>query len=200
MRAILTSPDMNRPNAGFKLLRILWWKASSSLVPSSENANLCLIFLLASSIKFLSTMSPMCSRLMENAMISMAPALFFIGLIAFNRGRRTFVRDLGRVAIGLGLMVPQRHHARVRRRFATHLGICTAKSLYRFSGRRRRDGRASEQHRDRFARRIVCCQRLHQPGGGARHYARCQCRHHADCPGSSHLTSQAWPQRYFSLV
>jgi phosphate:Na+ symporter len=40
---------------------------------------------------------------------SVAPALFFIGLIAFNRGRRTFIRDLGRVAIGLGLMLLALH-------------------------------------------------------------------------------------------
>jgi phosphate:Na+ symporter len=40
---------------------------------------------------------------------SVAPALFFVGLIAFNRGRRTWVRDLGRVAIGLGLMLLALH-------------------------------------------------------------------------------------------
>ncbi len=38
-----------------------------------------------------------------------APALFVIGLIAFNRGRRTWVRDVGRVAIGLGLMLLALH-------------------------------------------------------------------------------------------
>ena len=38
-----------------------------------------------------------------------APALFVIGLVAFNRGRRTWVRDLGRVAIGLGLMLLALH-------------------------------------------------------------------------------------------
>jgi phosphate:Na+ symporter len=40
---------------------------------------------------------------------SVAPALFFIGLIAFNRGRRTWIRDLGRMAIGLGLMLLALH-------------------------------------------------------------------------------------------
>ena len=40
---------------------------------------------------------------------SVAPALFFVGLIAFNRGRRTWIRDLGRVAIGLGLMLLALH-------------------------------------------------------------------------------------------
>src|SRR5215471_6013782 len=40
---------------------------------------------------------------------SVAPALFFVGLIAFNRGRRTWVKDLGRVAIGLGLMLLALH-------------------------------------------------------------------------------------------
>jgi phosphate:Na+ symporter len=40
---------------------------------------------------------------------SVAPALFFVGLIAFNRGRQTWIRDLGRVAIGLGLMLLALH-------------------------------------------------------------------------------------------
>jgi phosphate:Na+ symporter len=40
---------------------------------------------------------------------SVAPALFLIGLLAFNRGRRTWIRDLGRVAIGLGLMLLALH-------------------------------------------------------------------------------------------
>jgi phosphate:Na+ symporter len=38
-----------------------------------------------------------------------APALFVIGLVAFNRGRRTWIRDIGRVAIGLGLMLLALH-------------------------------------------------------------------------------------------
>ena len=36
---------------------------------------------------------------------AVAPVLFIIGLVAFNRGRRTWIRDIGRVAIGLGLML-----------------------------------------------------------------------------------------------
>jgi len=40
---------------------------------------------------------------------SVAPVLFFVGLIAFNRGRRTWIRDLGRAAIGLGLMLLALH-------------------------------------------------------------------------------------------
>ena len=35
--------------------------------------------------------------------------LFLIGLIAFNRGRRTWVRDVGRALIGLGLMLLALH-------------------------------------------------------------------------------------------
>ncbi len=38
-----------------------------------------------------------------------APVLFLIGLVAFNRGRRTWVRDVGRVLIGLGLMLLALH-------------------------------------------------------------------------------------------
>jgi phosphate:Na+ symporter len=33
-----------------------------------------------------------------------APVLFIIGLIAFRGGARTRIKDLGRVAIGIGLM------------------------------------------------------------------------------------------------
>jgi len=40
---------------------------------------------------------------------SAAPVLLVLGLIAFKRGRRTRVRDLGRVAIGLGLMLLSLH-------------------------------------------------------------------------------------------
>jgi phosphate:Na+ symporter len=40
---------------------------------------------------------------------AVAPALFVIGLVAFNRGRRTWIRDVGRVAIGLGLMLLALH-------------------------------------------------------------------------------------------
>jgi phosphate:Na+ symporter len=39
----------------------------------------------------------------------LAPLLLFAGLIAFKRGARTITRDLGRVAIGLGLMLLSLH-------------------------------------------------------------------------------------------
>src|SRR6516165_9293103 len=38
-----------------------------------------------------------------------APVLLVIGVLAFKRGQRTRVRDLGRVAIGLGLMLLSLH-------------------------------------------------------------------------------------------
>jgi phosphate:Na+ symporter len=38
-----------------------------------------------------------------------APVLFLVGLAAFNLGGRTMTRDLGRVAIGLGLMLLSLH-------------------------------------------------------------------------------------------
>src|SRR4051794_18222539 len=40
---------------------------------------------------------------------ALAPALFVIGLVAFKRGGRTRTRDLGRVAIGVGLMLLSLH-------------------------------------------------------------------------------------------
>jgi phosphate:Na+ symporter len=40
---------------------------------------------------------------------AIAPALFLIGVIAFRRGARTRTRDLGRVAIGVGLMLLSLH-------------------------------------------------------------------------------------------
>src|SRR5207237_2140706 len=40
---------------------------------------------------------------------AVAPALFIVGLIAFKRGGRTRTRDLGRVAIGIGLMLLSLH-------------------------------------------------------------------------------------------
>jgi phosphate:Na+ symporter len=38
-----------------------------------------------------------------------APVLFIVGLLAFRAGARTWVKDLGRVAIGLGLMLLALH-------------------------------------------------------------------------------------------
>ncbi|MDR2709829.1 MAG: Na/Pi cotransporter family protein [Burkholderiales bacterium] len=40
---------------------------------------------------------------------AVAPVLFVIGVVAFKRGARTIVKDLGRVAIGLGLMLLSLH-------------------------------------------------------------------------------------------
>jgi phosphate:Na+ symporter len=40
---------------------------------------------------------------------AVAPALFVVGLVAFRIGRRTRVKDIGRVAIGLGLMLLALH-------------------------------------------------------------------------------------------
>jgi hypothetical protein len=40
---------------------------------------------------------------------AVAPILFLVGLIAFKQGRQTRTRDLGRVAIGLGLMLLSLH-------------------------------------------------------------------------------------------
>ena len=40
---------------------------------------------------------------------TVAPALFLVGIVAFKRGKRTQTRDLGRVAIGLGLMLLSLH-------------------------------------------------------------------------------------------
>jgi phosphate:Na+ symporter len=40
---------------------------------------------------------------------AVAPSLFLIGPVGFNRGRRTWIRDVGRVAIGLGLMLLALH-------------------------------------------------------------------------------------------
>jgi phosphate:Na+ symporter len=40
---------------------------------------------------------------------AVAPILFLAGLLAFNTGGRTMIRDLGRVAIGLGLMLLSLH-------------------------------------------------------------------------------------------
>src|SRR6266478_8472629 len=38
-----------------------------------------------------------------------APVLFILGLVAFRAGARTWVKDLGRVAIGLGLVLLALH-------------------------------------------------------------------------------------------
>jgi phosphate:Na+ symporter len=40
---------------------------------------------------------------------AIAPIFFLIGFVAFTRGKKTWVRDIGRVAIGLGLMLLALH-------------------------------------------------------------------------------------------
>jgi len=40
---------------------------------------------------------------------ALAPALLIVGLVAFRKGARTRIRDLGRVAVGLGLMLLALH-------------------------------------------------------------------------------------------
>ena len=48
------------------------WNADNSSAPSAENWKRRFIFLVASSLRFLSMMSPICSRLMAKEMISIA--------------------------------------------------------------------------------------------------------------------------------
>ena len=40
---------------------------------------------------------------------ALAPIFVLVGLVAFNRGGKTRVRDLGRVAIGIGLILLALH-------------------------------------------------------------------------------------------
>ena len=43
-------------------------------------------------------------QLLSFDIVKVAPVFLLVGVIAFRQGKRTRVRDLGRVAIGLGLM------------------------------------------------------------------------------------------------
>ena len=72
LRASLTSPDMKTPNAIRSESIVRLWNADSSSAPSGENWKRRLIFLVASSLRFLSMMSPICSRLMAKETISIA--------------------------------------------------------------------------------------------------------------------------------
>src|ERR1700744_2865585 len=40
---------------------------------------------------------------------AVAPGLFVLGLVAFRRGGRSWIKDMGRVSIGLGLMLLALH-------------------------------------------------------------------------------------------
>src|SRR3979490_1751999 len=44
-----------------------------------------------------------------NIAAAVAPVLFILGLVAFRGGARSRIKDLGRVSIGLGLMLPALH-------------------------------------------------------------------------------------------
>jgi phosphate:Na+ symporter len=48
-------------------------------------------------------------QLLSFNVVAVAPALFVVGVIAFRAGPRTRIRDLGRVAIGLGLVLLALH-------------------------------------------------------------------------------------------
>jgi phosphate:Na+ symporter len=48
-------------------------------------------------------------QLLSFNVVAAAPALFVIGLVAFRAGPRTHIKDLGRVAIGLGLVLLALH-------------------------------------------------------------------------------------------
>jgi phosphate:Na+ symporter len=48
-------------------------------------------------------------QLLAFNVVAVAPALFVIGIVAFRAGPRTRIRDLGRVAIGLGLVLLALH-------------------------------------------------------------------------------------------
>jgi len=70
VRAILTSPDMNALKAT-EIVQYTLMKGLQFLRTLDGELVSVLDLLPASSIRFLSMMSPMCSRLMANAMISM---------------------------------------------------------------------------------------------------------------------------------
>jgi len=48
-------------------------------------------------------------QLLSFNVVAVAPALFVMGVVAFRAGPRTRIRDLGRVAIGLGLGTAHPH-------------------------------------------------------------------------------------------
>src|SRR5215470_16100176 len=48
-------------------------------------------------------------QLLSFNVVAVAPALFVMGVVAFRAGPRTRIRDLGRVAIGLGLVLLALH-------------------------------------------------------------------------------------------
>ena len=75
-------------------------------------------------------------------------------------------------------------HSGILRAFGPDLRLLLAKALSNrftaFARRPRSDRPAPEQHRDRADHQFVHVGRARQPGAGARHHARRQCRHHAD--------------------
>ena len=113
----------------------------------------------------------------------LAPCLFLIGLVMFNRGDATRTRDLGRVAIGLGLMLLSLHQllevitpyedVPSLRMF---MGAIATQPVLGRPARRRHYLGGTFQRRNRFAGHVVCRQRGHSAGGrvcfGARRQSR----------------------------
>ena len=112
-----------------------------------------------------------------------APVLFFLGILAFNVGGHTIARDLGRVAIGLGL------HAAIAPYPDRYAGSCRNRAS-------RADRSCGGDRRARPLRGV--CRRAHlggsfQCGGGAaRHVARL----FAFCKPCGRLGTGSWRQSW----
>ena len=102
---------------------------------------------------------------------AVAPVLFLIGVIAFKRGGQTRTRDLGRVAIGVGLMVLSLHilldtlaPAENAPAVRTLLGAMTGEPLLcLLDGRRTHLGRPLQRYSG-SARDVPCLLTLHHAG------------------------------------
>src|SRR6266852_4991788 len=56
-----------------------------------------------------STATALIVQLLSFNIVAIAPVLFVLGLVAFRGGARSRIKDLGRVSIGLGLMLLSLH-------------------------------------------------------------------------------------------
>src|SRR5215510_3349892 len=113
LRQLLSKALSNRFTAfaaGLGLTALLQSSTATALITSSFTAEGLVSLVPALAIMLGANVgTTLIVQVLSFNIAAVAPVLFIIGLVAFRSGARTRIKDLGRVAIGLGLMLLALH-------------------------------------------------------------------------------------------
>jgi len=113
LRTLLAKPLSNRFSAlaaGIGLTAILQSSTATALITSSFAAEGLVALVPALAIMLGANVgTTLIVQVLSFNVAAIAPLLFILGLVAFRRGPRSRIKDLGRVSIGLGLMLLSLH-------------------------------------------------------------------------------------------